>query len=371
MEVLKKLYSDQKSNLYELVDPANAQNKRIHIFLADTPETNNLCADSCRVSPQFERSLSSGINRIIASTSLRESIPSDVNADVLYILRDGLNFNPTDGLNRLGINATKHYVSSQRKENESGIWEICQDEYSKLFSGEKRGRDVNLFFGDIVATGTSLKNGLGKMAEAMLEKGSSFNSIYFFTIGCSKTEEVFEEFLMDKKYGLVFEKCEINIIYLEGRFGLANEKTPILIKTPGTDLLTYHEKAVLTPELMSKLLARPEQLLERCVIYDGGKRANDWQGHLRELLDYWGKLMQRGFDTEMTCLEAVNERFPILGSDFMDLIPEWAFIDPNVKRILNTRKNSFFRGDKNTNKYLIKVCEDKIDSCRALLGGRK
>ena len=82
--------------------------------------------------------------------------------------------------------------------------------------------------------------------------------------------------------------------------------------------------------------------------------------------------MQRGIDENLTYFDAVNERFPIAGTGtFEHLFPSWQHINPFEIQNLESRKRSLLKTNRNSRKYLIHVCEEKISLCRNILGGKK
>ena len=374
METLRELSSDGETVLYEL---KGSRDRRIKVYVASTPYTREVCTNSLLVTPEFEDSLKKGIGEVIYESALRktvlESAGGSTDVDFLNILRGGSNFDPSTGLYRLGLRTTRHFVSSQRRQLKDGSWKILQDSYEKLFCEDtEKGRNINLFFGDIVATGTSLKKGLQKTIKAMENKEHKLGSLYFFTIGGINTEKIFEEVLDLENFGSVIGSANVHIIYLEGRFGVATEETPINPKTPDTDLLVYHEKAIITPELARSLLEEAANSLEACVIYDGGKRANSWKMHLKEVEEHWTKMKTRA-EEGLTLYEAVNERFPVLDlstrEEWTRTFPAWGDLSPEkIDYLAKLRDLTFAPSEK---KELVDISNRMISKCQRILRGER
>ncbi|MBI4453340.1 hypothetical protein HY636_01735 [Candidatus Woesearchaeota archaeon] len=357
---------------------------RIKRYIVSTSQTQQITTQSDIVSPEFEGMLQQGIGSAISRSGLREIIEQTLVAgrnfaDVLFILRGGLNFDPTSGLGEIGIRTIEHYLSSQRKRipnaqnTESDDWAIVLDGYKKLFEAEKEPRSVDLFFGDIVATGTSLQHGLINFLSEMKQRGYTLNSLNFFSIGVNKTEEIIAELFGKEEFNDVFAaNLRANVLYMEGRFGLAKKTSPVKIKIPDTDFLTYHEDALTTPEFVRELLTRPEYVLESCVIYDGGKRRSAFRGHLKEVAESWEqlkKLAQGGFALQ----DAINERYP-LGNvstvqEWREIHSAWKEIEDSIIQDLIKQKDFLFAGCPNTSKALEELCERRIREINAKTGG--
>lgn len=375
MDTLRKLFSKSGVSLYELVNSRDQEDESFRVYVASTPPTRKICTQSEIVSPEFEHNLQESIGSVIAETTIGETVREAIgkglpSVDYLTILRGGSSFNPTMGLYRIGLRTKKHHVSSQRKRLSDGSWMITQGNYEKLFDEEMGGaRNVDLFLGDIVATGTSLRHGLERTFEAMQRRNYLLRSFYFFTIGSIYTERIIQEAINDDKYQQVLRNPQTHVIYLEGRFGVATEETPIELKTPDTDLLTYHEGAIITPEFAAELFEIPEHVLETCVIYDGGKRANNWDAHLNEVIEYWRRLRERA-EGGLTLHQAIGERYPFDGSNlkaWREFHSAWRELNdeevsaPFVswqKLMIDTRGGN-----------LADLCRQRISRCEKMLRG--
>ncbi len=352
--------------LYEVTN----DQPNLRTYIASTPETREICTRSEIFSPEFEYFLQKGIRKIITQTKLKDIILQNmnklINADVLDILRGGSNFDPRSGLYRLGLRATRHVLSSQRKQNEDGSWTVTDDSYCKIFAEEVQPkREVHLFFGDIVATGKSLEAGLSKFLQRVKEKDYTLKSVFFFTIGGKQSEEILEKLLKD------YEGVDIHVVYIEARFGIATWETPIKIKKEGTDLLVYWENALPSPEYVLELLKKPEFLLEKCAIYDGGKRANSWEAHLLEVKKYWEQLNESG----NILFEAINERMPILNvkntEELMNMFPGWKSIDCDLKAEIISSIDKIKKDFSDTNESFKKICSERIDMLQKIINGKQ
>jgi len=224
----------------------------------------------------------------------------DSGITVLHFLRGGLNFGFVELLYKcFGFKKVNSSFMTSQRFQKGKRWMIKQDQYRK-FALE----GVNtIIAGDVIATGTTLKNGFDCLLKLA---GSSLENFIFFTIGTPYTEKIIERYFdIFKKRNAKFQA---SIFYIEGRFSLVESKDEYPLCIPGTDLVK--KNALLTPEF--ELSQTVSSVLERCEIYDVGARAFDWRGHFRDLIEYWEGLASR----EWTVLDVYNMRWPFPYNDY-------------------------------------------------------
>jgi hypothetical protein len=156
------------------------------------------------------------------------------------------------------------------------------------------------------------------------------------------------------------------VVYLEGKFNVAEEGTNLKIKIPGTDLL--RTGALVTPEFALSQYEDISYPIERCTIYDAGSRSFDIQEYLHDVIDYWAqmkKVAERGF----TLYEAMKERWPDDDwGDFEALSEqkgkEWPGVDKlfmlQLHKACTERWNAKFVEAAKSNKALIELCIKRI-----------
>jgi hypothetical protein len=246
---------------------------------------------------------------------------SEAETTVLHILRGGLNFGLREALTdayRWNDHASA-FVSAQRARSASNPadWVITENAYRKL---HLRKVD-NIIFGDVVATGTSLRYALQQIGLVAKAGGSEIRSLTFFTIGSPCSHAIIDE--IDQEYRAHFKDyAGSNVVYLEGIFQMATCDTPMKIKFDGTDLLRTN--SVLAPEFIESQYEHPSFPIERCTIYDAGSRAFDIDEYLHDVKDYWYQtllLAQKG----LSYRELLKERFPELDAD--------RFADSNLENL--------------------------------------
>jgi hypothetical protein len=234
---------------------------------------------------------------------------SERSTHVLTILRGGLNFGLREAIgDAFSWNAHgAWFISAQRRLSNSttGEWEIIEDAYAKIYpAGE-----MDIVFGDVVATGTSLKHGLLKLEEE-LKPTVTYRSVTFFTIGAAVSGEILAEWKtrIEKAQGA---PVHCAVVYFEGVFGVAGPETPITIKIDGTDLL--RRDGAIAPEFIASQYENPAFPLERCTIYDAGSRAFHVPEYLEDVIDYWNKV--KGLASSGTSFKhLVEERCPEIDS---------------------------------------------------------
>jgi len=170
------------------------------------------------------------------------------------------------------------------------VWKICDDQYVKLTISD----NSTIFIGDIVATGITLKVALEKIAE---QKGENHH-IIMFTLGGKETEEILLE--QSKNFQ------SITVVYIEGRFHMANPETKARIKIDGTDLLPW--QVTLAPEFEQALQEEPIKALERCIVYDGGSRGFHPSHHFKDVLEYTEQVEQE-INKGATAYDLIIERW--------------------------------------------------------------
>lgn len=302
MSVLTPLVSNSNISLYALNDQYQSQIRR---FIFSTAETRAIINDPFVFGTSYTQKLQKGLEYFFQEYKTYWPFPlNEEKINVMHFLRGGLNFNIRDALANI-YHWTKHgasFLSSQRAVDENGRWYIIEDSYEKITI--RQGNVVMV--GDVTATGVTLDHGLNTLTKLVKEQKGSIKYMVFFTIGCHKAEKVLEKY--NELWQKVFADFQgMDLVYIEGKFHLADTKTPVTIKTLGTDLLKRN--AILTPELIASQKQKITFPLEKCAIYDAGSRAFDIPVYLREVIDYWKqnmKLARQG----MTIEKLLQERYP-------------------------------------------------------------
>ncbi|MDP8247888.1 MAG: hypothetical protein P9M00_07100 [Candidatus Tritonobacter lacicola] len=303
MEYLKRVRKNRRAACYEL---KGEWGDHLDRFIISTAPTRRICNVPDLVGCEFTRALEDGITLALQNFPPKARIasmgPGSVN--VVHFLRAGLNFGIRNALSRAyGFNEhSSSFITSQRKRDEHGRWYICDDQYRKI----ELPMNSSLFIGEIVATGVTIRNALGIIFDRAKNLGRPISNLFFFTIACHKVEKILREF--DMKFRAAFPGYEkTTIVYLEGKFHLADSKTAVQLKLQGTDLMRF--PGILAPEFELSQYEDISYPLERCTIYDGGSRAFNVEEYLRDVRWYWGGL-KRLSGEGLTLYDALKERWP-------------------------------------------------------------
>ncbi len=263
---------------------------RVKSFIVTTEGTRKICTDPSIVGNEYMHMLRQPAETFLRSEHFMEDRKrfKDHQFNVLHFLRGGLSYGLIEALNGVGVaRPNASFMSSERyKEGATGAWKIRDDNYVK-FTLSSEFPSV-ILVGDIVATGSTLDNGLDRVVKACETDGARVSKVLFFTIGCDNAVKILEKY--DERLRGVckdYEGCAC--VFYEGVFKVATDETPVTIKTTGTDLLNLG--AELAPEYTRYLGTSPMHVIQKCVIYDGGSRAFEPRKHFDEVIHYFRELL--------------------------------------------------------------------------------
>lgn len=293
-------------SLYEITGGSEPLVRR---FILTTPETRSICNNPRVLGIDYTRKLQKGCEFALRNLVDYASLQLIEKETIVYnILRGGLNFGLRDSLaDAFNWNAhSSSFISAQRRRCASNPeeWEIVEGDYHKLYLNPVS----SIVFGDVVATGTSLEHGVEILIDEVKKSGTAIRNLVFFTIGGEKTEEILSQYASRiKDISPMFEG--IYIVYIEGRFVVPTDETPIHTKITGTDLIK--RDALMAPEFIESQYENPAFPLERCTIYDAGSRAFLVPEYAEDLLDYWKEVKSLA-DGGVSYQELAGERTPMI-----------------------------------------------------------
>ncbi len=300
---LERVHVTDRISVWRVID---SYGHRVQKYVVSTRETRDILNTPEIVGHTFRRKMREAL--VLALTHypdprLLETL-DDTRSGVLCFLRGGLNFDLANALgDAFGFEKQSvSYMTSQRDKDKNGRWFIKDAQYQKFVFE----RNSVIFCGDIVATGSTVANGVETLLQNAKNSGRPIRRLVFFTIGCHKLEKILETFF--DPFRAAFKGFEgIDVIYLEGKFHLADSKTDVEIKVQGTDLM--RRDALMAPEFLLSQYDRLPPCLEQCVIYDGGTRSFNTMKYLAEVVGYWMKVRNLAMNGK-TLLEYLEERFP-------------------------------------------------------------
>jgi len=143
------------------------------------------------------------------------------------------------------------------------------------------------------------------LLDALETSDAGLSRLVFFTIGGARAEEILAG--VDARLrALSPEFMGTTIVYVEGRFLVADESTRLPLAEAGTDLL--RKDALLAPAFEASQTQSPAYPLERCAIYDAGSRAFDVPVYLGDVRGYWEGLRALAQDG-LTLADALAARW--------------------------------------------------------------
>ena len=234
--------------------------------------------------------------------------------DIFTILRGGLNYPLEEAAHRCGIRVRDmHFVSCERIA-ENHVIKGLEIKYDKIHPT----RDRVLAIGDILATGDTLRHCFDHLMQKFLQKGGSIRRIIFFTIGGTRAFRLMEE--LSAKLNAIFAGFEgIDCFFFEGAFTVYEDKGVSGINHPDIDF--GWKDGVVAPEFRRYIVDRPDALLEKCIIYDGGARRYQLPVHFEEVLEYWDGIRDRASQIDVRALleEKLGYAGPVDFESWLDI----------------------------------------------------
>lgn len=207
------------------------------------------------------------------------------NADIMTILRGGLNYPLEECCYRNGINVNNmDFISCERVIRNNQITGL-DIRYTKLTAP----KDITLMIGDIIASGETLARCIRYIIAEFKRLGGSIRRMVFFTIGGTRGIELFEE--LTNEFRFHWPEFEgITCIFYEGIFSAYKDKGVTGISWPQIDF--FWKDGVISPEFRRYVLSDDDALFEKCIIYDGGARRYEIPDHYHEVTEYWENIRE-------------------------------------------------------------------------------
>lgn len=250
------------------------------------------------------------------AAAMRYLLPAGLapDVDILTILRGGLNYPVEEACYQTGIQVRDmHFMSCERIIRDHVITGL-EIKYEKLTL--TRGR--TLVIGDILATGDTFRMCFDHIVERFRKGGGSIRRIVFFTVGGTRAIDLMEE--ATPRIKRIFPEFEgFDCFFYEGVFTVYQDTGETGINVPDIDF--GWQGGVVSPDFRRYILARPDALLEKCIIYDGGARRYEIPLHFSEVLEYWEGILERADRIDLRALicEKLGYEGPIDYNKWLDV----------------------------------------------------
>lgn len=212
-------------------------------------------------------------------------------ANILTILRGGLNYPLEECCYRVGIQVTDMgFLSCERVFHGDTIAGL-DIRYKKLSIID----GSSLVIGDIIATGDTLVKCMKHVVKEYRDAGKTLRNIIFFTIGGNRGVTVLEK--LTEELREIWPEFEgFHCVYHEGIFSTYNDKGVTGVNLPDVDF--YWKDSILAPEYREQTLNDDEAIFEKCTIYDGGARRYQIPEHYEEVVQYWEGILNVATKTD-------------------------------------------------------------------------
>ncbi|WP_456294225.1 phosphoribosyltransferase [Streptomyces mirabilis] len=233
---------------------------------------------------------------------------SDTSADILYLLRGGLNFGTHVAVEELtGRPSRVHFLSVSRDLSGAEV-RIVDDAYRRI-DGISAGD--SLVIADIAATGSTIDRAVDIIVEQwepLPERAASTPwQVVFVVIATAESLPAIAAAVDRLRAALAAARAvRASVVVLEGIFRLHDPGAVDGCGGIGTDFV--RRNGIMAPEYLAACLRTPSSLFEGCVIYDGGQRGFSPAEHFAGVAEYWDGLERRmrnaGKDEQRQLIEA-------------------------------------------------------------------
>lgn len=275
----------------------------VDVYVASSPYTRSICNDVRVCGVAYTERLRLACAEVLKAVDFGLEEGETV---VVNVLRGGLNFGLREAL-AAAYGWNRHatsFISAQRFKDADNVWGVTEKDYNKI----ELPPTVSFVIGDVVATGTSMRHCLHTLAEAAKDRAAAVRRVVVFTVGGAEAERALCR--LDAACRQMFPHYRgASVVYLEGRFEVPEEGTPMRGAIAGTDLV--RRNALMAPEFVASHYENPAYPLERCAIYDAGSRAFFVKDYAADVRSYWEAVLALA-RAGVTFAELLAERFPAL-----------------------------------------------------------
>lgn len=285
---------DKQAGFYKLADNSLLNN----YYIITAPGTRELMASPLVIGFDSYKAMLGPTMVALKQLKALDSRHLD-RANILTILRGGLNYPMEESCNRSGIKITNMSFLSCERIIENGVITGLDVKYEKLHTEP----DCTLVIGDIVASGQTLELSLEHVIKRFRENGHNIRKIVFFTIGGTKAMSLMErQTAYMREFWPGFEGFDC--VFYEGMFTVYEDNGVTGVNIPDIDF--GWKGGTIAPQFREYILKyeRHPALLEKCIIYDGGARRYEIDLHYEEVMEYWTSLRKASLTADMSAFIA-------------------------------------------------------------------
>lgn len=207
-------------------------------------------------------------------------------ANILTILRGGLNYPLEEGCHKCGIQVDNmSFLSCERVISPERVITGLDIRYKK----NHIDANATLLVGDIIATGDTLVKCINYIFDEYHQAGVQLRRMIFFTVGGTRAIDVLESLTARaRELWPSFQGC--HCVFYEGIFSVYADHGVTGVNVPNIDF--YWRDGVVAPEFRKAVINNGNAIYEKCIIYDGGARRYEIPDHYEEVVEYWESLQR-------------------------------------------------------------------------------
>ena len=214
-------------------------------------------------------------------------------ANILTILRGGLNYPLEEGCHKCGIQVDNmSFLSCERVISPERVITGLDIRYKK----NHIDANATLLVGDIIATGDTLVKCINYIFDEYHQAGVQLRRMIFFTVGGTRAISVLEA-LTARARELWPSFQGIHCVFYEGIFSVYSDHGVTGVNVPNIDF--YWSAGIVAPEFRKAVITNGNAIYEKCIIYDGGARRYEIPDHYEEAIEYWESLHKVAGDVDV------------------------------------------------------------------------
>lgn len=262
------------------------------VHQCSAPSTRRLVTNARIVGLQYQALINRGVSSAVTylastlSPQLRATIAQS--SQVVNVLRGGLGFDVLGVVGRaLMADIPSSFVGTSRL-----VAGLATDSYVSLDYVRWVPEPAEcVWIGDVCASGATMTVVIDALSRHYHERGWPLRRVFVITIGTTAAVAAIERLnrLLVDRHPSTF--VGVDMILLEGTYSLGNAASALGTQwPPATDFL--RRDAELPIALCRRYSRSLASMLERCALYDSGRRLFEPRAHRDEIRAYWSELQR-------------------------------------------------------------------------------